>query len=238
MKIRNLICLIILLISTRGFGQEKPEAPDLKSIKKTVSDKTSELYYPLLFKRFEEGDATMTLSEKRHLYYGYTTSDKYSAYPSSRFSDSVRAILKNGTLLEADYIRLLSFTDSALKDYPMDLRTLNYRSYAARQLGDKLAGDLARAKMRLLVDAILSTGDGRTANTAYWVLEVGHEYFMLNVLDLEYGGSQSLVAGPCDYLTVKENNEGLKGVYFNVNISFDHMSDLFDSPRKGKGKRK
>ena len=231
---KNILVLLLLVTCLPVYGREGGQAPDVKAIKKTVSDKTSGLYYPLLMQRFMTGDTTMNLSEKRHLYYGYSASEKYSPYGGSHFQDSIRTIL---TLIESDYVKLLVFTDSVLKESPFNLRALNYRLHAARKMGNTEIATLTHAKIELLLDAILSSGDGRSVPGAFWVIEVSHEYFLLGVLGLEYGGAQSLVDGPCDFLTVKENKAGLKGVYFNVSIGFGTLSDMFNSADKGKKKK-
>ncbi|WP_333878320.1 DUF4919 domain-containing protein, partial [Flavobacterium sp.] len=56
---------------------------------------------------------------------------------------------------------------------------------------------------------------------------VSHEYDMISVLGMEFGGSQSLVEGTYDYLTLKENSYGLKGFYFDISASMNKMSEMF-----------
>jgi hypothetical protein len=63
------------------------------------------------------------------------------------------------------------------------------------------------------------------------VINVGNEYTMLNWMDLESAGMQSLTAMQCDRLKVKKNDEGIEAVYFNVSILFDSMSKMFNKEK-------
>lgn len=70
-------------------------------------------------------------------------------------------------------------------------------------------------KIRLLTDAILSSGDGLTEESAFYVINIPQEYDILNMIGFEFGGSQSLIKTN-DYLTVKENPANIKGLYFDI----------------------
>jgi len=74
---------------------------------------------------------------------------------------------------------------------------------------------------------ILSSGDGRTEESAFHVISVSHEYDILQVLGFEFGGQQSLTTKDCDYLAVKENEYDIKGFYFNVQMLLEKEKDLF-----------
>lgn len=233
------LLLLTFLIPNYAFSQmAKDSVPDLKAIEKSISDKSSSMYYPILLARYKAGDSTLSIVEKRHLYYGNTFQPNYSAYGHFGYSDSLRNLLNKGELANDDYWRIITFSDSILLDDPYDLRTLKYRTYAARKLGNTAIHDIAYRQIDMVFDAILSTGDGKTAKTALWVTSIDHEYEILHILGFEFGGSQSLVDGPCDYLTVKKNKYDISGLYFNVSIGFGQMENMFKDATKNKSKKK
>lgn len=212
----------------------------MEAVRKAVADSVSPFFYPHLLSRFKAGDS-LSLLEKRMLYFGFSAQHSYSPYGGSRFSDSIRSILKQEMLFEPDYIRLLAFGDSVLATDPLNLSTLNYYAHAAKQLRRPELFVAAAKKMHAIVDAIESTGDGRSIERAYWVTNVPDEYFLISVHGYEFGGSQSLVDGPCDYVALSENSDGIKGLYFNVSISMGRLgklfSDLNEKPRKRQHRR-
>jgi hypothetical protein len=229
---------VFVLISLSVFGQGAGTPPDMALIKKNVADKASRFYYPTLMARFKKGDSLADPEEKRHVYYGYSASPFGSLASLSGTGDSLRNILKKSALNTADYKAIMTLSDSLLAEDPFDLKTLNYRAYAADKLGDAEALQIAIIQMRIVSKAITGTGDGRSARTAFWVTKVPHEYWLIDAMGLDFGGKQSLVReGPCDYLTIKENDHGIEGLYFNVSISFAAMEEMF-SPDKGKKEKK
>jgi len=70
------------------------------------------------------------------------------------------------------------------------------------------------------VQVILASGDGMSETTAFHVLNVSHEYDILNILGYEFSGNQKLTEGKCDYLSLKDNNDQVHGLYFDVKQIF------------------
>ena len=79
--------------------------------------------------RFKNGDSTMTIDEKRHLYYGYTFEDSYSPYSRSKYGDSLREILKKSELNDKELNNMHKFTDSMLMEKPFNFDVMNYQLY-------------------------------------------------------------------------------------------------------------
>lgn len=223
-----LMFIALLFSAATAVCAQDFKAPNLKQIEKDVKDKSTPYYYSSLLKKYSQGDSSLTLEEKRHLYYGYCFQPGYEPYGTGDgASDSARAIARKDSLTEVDYAKLMAFTETALQNDPFDSRMINYRFFAAKHLGRKDLMQAMRTQMKIMIDAIVSTGDGKSAKTAMWVIKVSDEYFIVDVSGFEFGGSQSLDPdGPCDLLTVKENEWGIEGLYFNVSISMSHMEKM------------
>jgi hypothetical protein len=84
-----------------------------------------------------------------------------------------------------------------------------------------------------LLRAIIHTGDGKTPETAWKVLTVDEEYFILGMIDMDVKG-QALIQDkngePVDKMKVTDTENGEeKTYYFNVSISFRNMNKLFNT---------
>ncbi len=206
------------------------KAPDYNRIERRIADKKSALHYPKLMARYVRGDTTLTLDEKRHLYYGFTFQPAYGPYGGSSYADSLRAILKKDSLETDDFFRMIVCSDSVLATNPFDLRTLYYRRLAFRELD--ITGDAATAGTRIdiILDAIMSSGSGLTMKNAFFVIEVPHEYVLLQVLGLEFGGEQKLI-DHYDFLAVGKNDQGIEGLYFDITPCLKRLENLFKDIR-------
>ncbi|WP_295337551.1 DUF4919 domain-containing protein [Flavobacterium sp.] len=220
--------LFFLVITTLTVTAQNKKfvKPDYKAIKKEVTNKKSPYFYETLVNKFNSADTTMTIEEKRHLYYGFTNSDKYSSFYTGKANDSLRGVLKKRDLEDTDFKKIISYGAKVLQENPFDLRTLNIMSYAYEKQNNLTEAKNSAIQISIIVDAIFSTGDGTSKENAFYVINVPHEYDMISILGLQYGGSQSLVDGTYDYLTLAENSYGIKGLYFDISASLNRLSDI------------
>ena len=70
-------------------------------------------------------------------------------------------------------------------------------------------------QLRTIVDVLMSSGNGKTKEDAFYVIDISHEYNLLSILGFQFGGSQHLIEH-YDYLSVAENNQNIEGFYFDV----------------------
>lgn len=221
---KRLLILFLLSFSINIlFSQEKP---DYKTIEKNIEKEQSALYYPKLMQRFTDGDITLNTEERRHLYYGYIFQHAYSPYGRSKFEDSLRTITQKQEMDFRDYEMIERYADSVLAENPFDLRAMNYQLFALDKLQDKNAFNNTLNKMKILFSAMLSSGTGKSKKEAFYVINVSHEYDLLNMLGYEFAGKQKLIE-QYDYLEVKDNGSGVKGLYFDISPSLNKMNQMF-----------
>lgn len=224
---KALLIAFFFAYAATGFSQDwQFQKPDYKKIESEIKRKKSAFYYPKLFERYLAGDSTMTVEEKRRLYYGFIFQPEYSPYGSSDYEDSLNAILNKDTLLLGDYGQLSVFSDSLLKANPFDIKVLNYKVNISEKLNDVDGLYRNLAKMNMVIDAIISSGNGTSEKDAFYVIFVSNEYDLLDVFGLEFGGEQRLI-GYCDFLKLVENEYGLEGLYFDVSASLNHLKQRF-----------
>lgn len=219
--------LVLFLITCQvGFTQENNfSKPNYQSIKEKTSSQTSGFHYPELFERYQEHDTTLQHEHYRMLYYGYVFQPEYAPGESSLFSDSLRMIYEKDNLRESDFQKIIRYERRVLEKDPFSLRDLNALAYAHDQAGNKEQTKKLDYKINLIVETILSSGDGLQEKSAWHVNEVSHEYDILNVLGFEPKSDQSLRREGHDYIKVKDNKYGIGGFYFNISQILDHKKD-------------
>src|SRR5262249_6041170 len=101
-----------------------------------------------------------------------------------------------------------------LEQCPVDIDAHLIRAVALKQLGRVAESDHHIQWVRGLVDSILTSGDGRTPQTAFVVISVAEEYSILRVLKVR-PIRHAMLSGGIDELSV-EGDGGMAGViYFN-----------------------
>lgn len=238
------LCLILcmplmaILISSAGIynplhkGKHKP---DYKLIEKNIKRKNSGFYYPELVTRFNEGDKTLDLHEKVHLYFGFVFHENYRPYSESSVNTVMNNIPEQQMHQKASLEKIVFRTDSILSENPFNLDALNYALFALDELHDYVKFNRRLFQARSILEAILHTGDGLSIKTCYYVISPAHEYHVLRYLGYRFGGSQSLI-GNCDRLSVESNADGIEGLYFDVTPCFNHLSSIFKDALQEKEK--
>ncbi|HRO43301.1 MAG TPA: DUF4919 domain-containing protein [Flavipsychrobacter sp.] len=210
------------VIAVSVFGQEHNHIiPDYTEIEKLTKDKSSAFYYDGLFKRYKANDSTLTLRDYRMLYYGHFFQADYSPFYHTEESDSIKILLGGKEELDnEDWKEVIRLGTANVNKNPFDLKGLNVVWIAHQHMGDSAVAKIYFDKLKNLVQTILATGDGLSEQTAIHVVNVSHEYDILNILGYEFGGAQKLTDGKCDFLSLKTNDDKIDGLYFDVKQIF------------------
>lgn len=184
-------------------------------IRQAISNSKSHLYYPKLMERYQKCDTTLTLEDYRTLYYGFAMREDFVPYqmPKIKLFDMRRKMRdpKAEATVFHDAIRL---ADELLDDNPFDISAIAIKAIAYLKLNDEDNHNFWDAKLSGILDAITSSGDGETPESAIYVICIEHEYEVLNRMGLEIE-SVKHINNKVDYLKVKENTDEVEGLYFN-----------------------
>ena len=217
MKKSLLTYSLLLVIVFAGEAQDQQfEKPDYEKIKTTISDKNSNHYYPKLFQKYMDNDTSLAHKDYRMLYYGYTFQDNYAPQKPSKYRDSLNAIYEKDPLKQKDFIEIIALEKKILKGKPFSMRDLNTLAYSYDQTGQTEKVKKIDYKLNLIIETILSSGNGLEEETAWHVTDITHEYDILNVLGFEVKGDESMRGEGYDYIKVKKNQYGISGFYFNI----------------------
>jgi hypothetical protein len=214
------ICSFILL-SFSSFAQDTyfPK-PDYSDIEKLTTDKSSAFFYDNLFSRYRDNDTTLTLRDYKMLYYGYFFSRTYSPFISNAYTEQIKELLNQNEVTVTDWKNVITLGRRNLEKNPFDLRGLNIVWVAYRETGDSATARCYFDKLKKIVQTVLSTGDGLTPETAFHILNISHEYDIISMLGYEFGGDQNLTPNQTDYLSLKPNDDNVRGLYFDVGQIF------------------
>ena len=212
---------ILLAVSAFIVNAQEIEEPDYHKIRQAISNSRSSNYYPALMRRYCDNDTTLTLEQYRNLYYGYTLQEDFVPYKEQKkqLTDARRRFIasKGQSTLAPEMIRI---AQSALDDNPFDIPAINIIAVSYLQIGDTVQYRVWDIKQKGILDAILSSGDGEEPESAFHVIDLEHEYEVLQRLGVTVE-SDSLVNDRIEYLKVKENAENENGFYFNFGACGD-----------------
>jgi len=215
---RKLIALFAILLcaalTQSGWAQES-ETPNYVQIKKQISNSNSLQYYPKLIERFQQCDTMLTNEDYRLLYYGFVTREDFVPYGEKpqRFYD-IRKHFTNTNVERPALEEAINITSEVLENNPFDIAAIGLRATAYLLMNDSTNYLLNKAKYEGLLEAISSSGDGETAETAFHVIDIAHEYEITNHLGLTVL-KDSLINSGVEYLRVGENADNIPGIFFN-----------------------
>lgn len=212
-----ILTLIIGLGSLSLRAAETPafDIPDMEKIEEAVRDSRSPYYYPDLLKKYFSNDTTMTLQEFRHLYLGYASQEDYNPYHTIEVPNHIEQMYLQTVHTESECDSLIKYARKILADVPFDLRQINFLVYGLRQNGKNREADLWEYRLKGIINAILSTGDGKAPETAWFVISPTDEYNIVNRQG--FTATEFIFVEPYfDYISIESNPLKIEGFYFNV----------------------
>ncbi|MCT4581948.1 MAG: DUF4919 domain-containing protein [Flavobacteriales bacterium] len=190
------------------------KGPNFKKIKKNINDSTSIYYYGKLMERYFNADKTLTLEEKRHLYYGYYLQDgfEYNKYnnPYSLFRDTAISV-------------------QGLKEFPFDIGNIEFLILRAKYKNEVELKEKLTTQLNIILDAMLSYGDGKKKNNPIYLNSEEDIYDIITILgyydyqaDDKY--TRKYISSARSTLKYEFTNqkEGYKHLYFNEGFSYEN----------------
>lgn len=199
--------LLFLLSSSMVFGQV-----DYEAIKKRTSDEENEMYYPHLIQRFIDSDSTLTIEDFQSIYYGVFF---HKPYDLDKIIESERTIrLAN---YSGEYLEAYELADNLLKEYPVSIQAYFEKAYACYNLKRFEEEAYNTKRYKILITTILSSGDGKTFETAYHANLSNDKYEVIKFLHLEYKEESEveLDGKVFDVFSLKSNKQKQKILYFS-----------------------
>jgi hypothetical protein len=224
---KKIFTLLAFLMIFGANAQEETSSPDYAFIQKNITDKSSPYYYASLYSRYKNADASLTLEERRHLYYGYVlTPRKIDEAALMQTHANLKEILQKQNPTIPDLENVVAYTATLLEASPFSITIKKYRQYCLMQLERFDDAKTERDQTDIIVDAILSSGDGTTKQNSIHVIDAANEYELVTVLGFEPVGDQYATNGQYDYFTINKNAYNLSGLYFEVSAPKNQVTGL------------
>ncbi len=221
--------ILLALFATTFFAVEAQddffEAPDFKAIKHNVTEPSSPYFYPRLLQKYLLAETELNLEESRHLYFGFIYQPEYVPVDTSAYNSLLAETISKPSFSETDHGRVLQYSDALLQEDPFNLRALNAKLLVYAQQDDSEAYKRVMRQRKAVQDAIISTGDGISDKTPFYVIKVAHEYDLLPFLGYTFGGEDRMMRNrKVNYLTLSTNRFGIERLYFNISPVVNHVS--------------
>lgn len=222
---KPLLTLILLFVAFSGISQPVFMPVNYDSVQAAVTNANSATHYPKLLQRFNQFDTSLTVNDYRLLYYGFVFEPGYEPYRDNGTSE-IMPLVK-----ERKYDKALDVCDKILSINPVSITTNSYKSFVLMNMAENDSSRRYAIRVRKLLNAILSSGDGLTCETAFKVIYVSDEYTLLrDVFEAEPEGRKTVP--PCDRFNI------LKSSNFNSKtIFFDYSANDFYFNRQYPGKK-
>jgi len=213
-----LTCCCFLIVGA-AMAQLPPKPTNRDYVRLAVTDSTKNTWYPKLFDRFNHFDTSLTKEEYSLLYYGFVFQTEYNGYAADKEGEIVELYKKRA------FDKASDLCDEVLLKMPVGLKANLYKSLV---LGEMALTDSAKrfANRYLgLMEAIISSGNGFSCETAIKTIFVSDEYDVIHSYFQIDSKGQSLLY-PCDKLLVtKSNFYERDAIFFDTSETFIRMRE-------------
>lgn len=202
------------------------KSPDMEKIRDFAKDSRK---YKKLMDRYENNDKSLTVDDYRQLYFGYIFQPEYSPYDKTDYSKSISTLYYKEHLNRLDCDSIIKYAELSLEEDPFDLQQMNYLIYAYQTKKKHNLAKHWQTRLNNIVNAILSTGTGDNAESAWHVISIPHEYALINFINPNYiVDHQEFVEPYYDYIILKKlTDNSPTGFYFNIQYMLDNYNNRF-----------
>ncbi len=190
-----------------SYGQNiQKDIPFEEKIRLEIEDKSSSYFYPTLLNKIKTEPDKMTKEEIKHLYYGQI----YKKGSGLAFMDNPNEDNFRKALAKNNCKKILSYGYSNLNDNPVQLTTL-IPVNGCRQRSNEPDDFFLDLRIKILLEVILDTGNGKTKETAIKIANIEDDYVLKGILGFK-GGTESIEMFENKPLSVWDNGEAK--IYF------------------------
>jgi len=191
------------------------QPPDEERIRDDIFRVNSGYYYPNLMARYMLADTTLTLDDYRHLYYGYVHSADYLPMEHPFETDTLLSILsREPSLEELDYRRIVHYGKQLMLKEPFNPAMINLMTYAYGKLGEDENELRSYRRFTMLMQTILSSGDGLTEDTPWHILYFGHAQDVMDYLERPFMRPM-IISRTVEYYPLVQRQGNVRGYYFD-----------------------
>ena len=228
-------CLIIMCFLSKSIAQQiyqETKTTQEASLNGIDTDTTSNYHLFNTLARLDSTSFTAILDSIQNgqsddfftLRLAFTKTRNYDPYNSdiSEIHDEIEKLIDS-----QQYEKALEKAHGILENKYVDIKSHLFCSFIYRQLGDSLKTDYHYYFYNGLQESIYLSGDGKSPQTAFIVIEIAEEYDLLGRLRMKYMG-QRLVREdnyPFDLVKAFDRRQDREvELYFNIRVPFLFIS--------------
>ena len=210
-----LLCFTALTFIVRA--QDKPTITPTPKPEQTKSteQKLNAKDYEDLLAMLKKGD---TKIDFRKLRLAFTETKAFAPYGGTEIRKKM-----NEAYIKKDYNEALKVAQERLNNYYVDIDAHFVALLAYTALGKDKEAEFHRDVVKGLLESILNGADGKTAQTAYFVISIREEYFIMNYNGFSVSGQalKNQDGHTFDVLTgTNPETKETASVYFNIDKVF------------------
>ncbi|MDX1902567.1 MAG: DUF4919 domain-containing protein [Thermonemataceae bacterium] len=224
-----ILAIILILLAYRMVNAQKCSQIDFDAIYAQTENPKSNYYYPKLLKRYQNLDTTLNREEYKHLYYGYTHSKMYN--PMDNRSTYLRSLVEQNKLEEAKKI-----IKELEKDNPVNINLCYSKGLLAFFEKDEKQLQISSQQTRALLNAILTSGDGKSEEKAMVVINIEDEYMILKMI--KFGFLNRETTKCCDIFELETPTKEKVKIYFNKEKSSEFIAKMLENNLKPEERKK
>jgi hypothetical protein len=204
-------------LSINLYGQTSDSLDFKVYINKITNDSLSNYYYPRLLERVRNHPSEIGTTDCFYLYYGQIFQKTYK--PFSHLEYPERQIFERAAN-NGNCKKVLELGNSLLDRNPVDLSLLLNVCNCSKEKKYSDTTYFFEQRLKCLLDAIFSTGDGKSMNTAIRIVGVEDDYILKGIIGF-LGGIEKLDIKNNHAYSIWENNG--QRIYFEDVMNSDEF---------------
>jgi hypothetical protein len=185
---RIIICILLLLFSINLFSQTSDSTDFKVFIQRIINDTSSYLYYPKLQEKIKNHPSEINTEDCFYLYYGQIFQENYQ--PLSFVANPERLNFDRA-VMNGNCKKVLGLGQTILERNPFDLTVLVHVCHCINEKNILDTSFYYQQRFQQVLDAILSTGDGKSKKTAIKIVNMEDDYIIKGRLGF-LGGEEKL----------------------------------------------
>ena len=185
---KYLIFTLTIFWSIGLYSQSADSIDFNSSIMRITNDSTSKYYYPKLKDKIKNHPSEISTEDCYYLYYGQIFQKDYK--PLSFVANPQRPDFDKAAM-NGNCKKALSLGISILNRNPVDLTVLLHVCNCIKEKNYADTTNFFEPRFKNLLDAIFSTGDGKTMKSAIKIVNIEDDYILKGVLGF-LGGKENL----------------------------------------------
>lgn len=203
-KMKIIVCSLLILLSINLYSQTKDSLDFKNYIKSITNDSSSRFFYPKLSKKIKKHPSEINSEEIFYLYYGQIFQKGYIALS---FIANPERLDFDKALMNGNCKKALGLGIIILERNPVDLTVLMHVCNCIEKEGYIDTTNFYEQRFKNLINAILSTGNGKSTKTAIRIVNMEDDYILKGVLGFLGGVEKHCFENKSEYSIWEKDGE-------------------------------